>query len=278
MSHTFQFRSLLRPVLCFGLSVSGAVFLLQVPRAWDAALQAAVAEAAAQDPVREALKTLLVVVDPGHGGQDGGTAGNGVQEKHATLDLARRVESQLRQRGIRVRMTREADTYVELDERSGLAGRLGAAALVSIHLNASTATEVAGVETYFSSRRGAPEGSWLRRNVALSGSGDAGDRRGELLAEMIQRRVCEATGAEDREVRDSRLYVVMRAACPAVLVECGYLTNAEEARRLKKDSYKDQLAAAVADAVHDYLLATLINPRRGLMPSGGDRMLSATRD
>jgi N-acetylmuramoyl-L-alanine amidase len=73
-------------------------------------------------------------------------------------------------------------------------------------------------------------------------------------------------------VRDSRLYVVQHATCPAVLVECGYLTHAEEARRLKRDDYKEKLAAAIAESVRHYLIATSFNPRRGFSarPSGPD--------
>lgn len=250
--------------LVFLCALLAALFLqVQVPRWAEARLEAAIAEAASQNPERAALKKLKVVLDAGHGGMDGGTAGYGVQEKDATLDLARRVEIELRRQGIKVRMTRQSDVYVELEDRCAVAAKSDASAFVSIHLNASTTKSVAGIETYFSSQRSGAATSPALARLASIPSGGVEDRRAEMLAGSIQRRVCDVTGAADRAVRDSRLFVVMHAACPAVLVECGYLTNADEARRLKSDRYRDKLALAIADGIRNYLVATSFNPRRG---------------
>jgi N-acetylmuramoyl-L-alanine amidase len=254
-------RPTLRRAALAGALVAAVILRVEVPRRAESELQAAIAAAAARDPEREALQNLTVVLDAGHGGQDGGTAGHGIQEKDATLDLARRTAKELRRWGIQVRMTRESDTYVELEERCAVAAKSGAAALVSIHLNASSARSVSGIETYFCSQRARLQPVRL---AALE------DHRSELLAASIQRRACRATGSPDRGARDSRLYVVLHAACPAVLVECGYLTHAAEARRLKRDDHRDALARAVAEGVRRYLIATAFNPRRGFtVPSAG---------
>lgn len=259
-------RSGLRRSVFAGALLAAIYGWVKVPRWAEARLATAVAEAAAHDPEREALRGLTVVLDAGHGGQDGGTAGNGVQEKVATLDLAGRIEQQLRQHGIRVRLTRHSDVYVELEDRCAIAAQSGAAALVSIHLNASSVRTVSGIETYFSSQRDP-----LRpvRQPAVE------DHRSELLAGSIQRRACQTTGAPDRGVRDSRLYVALHSACPAVLVECGYLTHAEEARRLRRDGYKDKLAVAIADGIRRYLIATSVNPRRGFVVPSSNRAVAA---
>lgn len=259
-------RSSLRPALFAG-ALAGTLYLgIQVPRWAESELATAIAQAAALDPEREALKKLTVVLDAGHGGRDGGTAGNGIQEKVASLDLTRRIESELRRLGVKVRMTRQVDNYVDLESRCSLAARSGAAAFVSIHLNASTAGTVSGVETYYCSQRPRLQPARL---PGLE------DRRSEFLADSIQRRACAATGAPNRGARDSRLYVVLNTPCPAVLVECGFLTNGAEARRLKQDGYKNRLAAAVADGIRRYLVATAFNSRRGYSAPAAGREVAA---
>ncbi len=255
----------IRSLISFGALVVGYACLWQIPKIWERDLQAVVAAVNARDPFAEALRGCLVVVDAGHGGQDSGTAGHGVQEKSTTIDIAKRVERRLKGLGISTQMTRVDDTYIELEERSAMTTKLKANAFVSIHLNASTASEVAGLETYFSSARTTGVAAPLRQRLALKSSTAMQDQRSELLASMIQRRVSAATGAADRGARDSRLYVVLHAACPAVLVECGYLTNEEECGHLKQEAYKEKLAAGIADTVRQYLLVTKMNPRRGFV-------------
>ena len=259
--HTWHTRSL----ISFGALVAGFVCLWQIPKVWERDLRSVADAVNARDPFAEALHGCLVVVDAGHGGQDSGTSGHGVQEKDSTIDIAKRVERRLKQLGIATQMTRMDDTYYELEERSAMTAKLKATAFVSIHLNASTATEVAGLETYFSSARGASETVPLRQRLAIKKTPATQDKRSELLATMIQRRACAATGAADRGARDSRLYVVLHAACPAVLVECGYLTNEEECGLLKQESYKEKLTAGIAESIRQYLLVTKMNPRRGFV-------------
>ncbi len=260
----------IRSLISFGALVAGFACLWQIPKIWESSLQAVTAAVNARDPFAEALRGCLVVVDAGHGGQDSGTAGHGLQEKIATLEIARRVERRLKGLGISTRMTRTDDTYIELEDRSAMTAKLKAAAFVSIHLNASTAGEVAGLETYFSSARVTGEGVPQRQRLAMKSSKAMQDQRSELLASIIQRRVCASTGAADRGARDSRLYVVLHAHCPAVLVECGYLTNGEECSQLKQDAYQEKLAAGIADSVRQYLLVTKMNPHRGfVLPDAG---------
>lgn len=266
-------KLLFRSLGSFGFLGVSAVATWQLPLAWESSFEVAPGEVA-RDPVRNILEQAIVVVDAGHGGEDSGTMGHGVHEKDLALDLARRVERRLAASGVKVRMTRDSDRFVELDERSAIPERVGASVFVSLHLNASTATEVAGIETYFSSRRTTTDAGELRRRIGLTAGAEIEDHRSELLASMIQARACRATGAADREVRDSKLYVVLNSACPAVLVECGYLTNREEAQRLRQENYQERLAAAVADAVRRYLVATAFHPQRGMVfpaPSASSR-------
>lgn len=255
----------IRAPISFGALMLGCVCLLQVPKKWEHDLQTVVAAVNSRDPFAEALRGCLVVVDAGHGGQDSGTAGHGLQEKIATLEIAKKVERKLKALGISTHMTRVDDTYIELEDRCAMTAKLKATAFVSIHLNASTAAEVAGLETYFSSKRASGEVPSIRQKLALKSPAAMLDQRSELLASSIQRRVSAATGAADRGARDSRLYVVLNASCPAVLVECGYITNFEECRLLRQEAHQEKLAAGIADSVRQYLLVTHFNPRRGFV-------------
>jgi N-acetylmuramoyl-L-alanine amidase len=126
---------------------------------------------------------------------------------------------------------------------------------------------VSGIETYFCSQR--------IRLQSPDNPESGEDHRSEYLAGLIQRQSCRATGAPDRGVRDSKLYVVQHASCPAVLVECGYLTHAEEARCLKRDDYKEKLAAAISEGIRHYLIATSFNPRRGFAPRSPEHDVAA---
>src|SRR5207249_2128604 len=139
----------IRALASYGLLGIAAIASWQLPRAWESGVDPGAGQGA-RDPVREVLQGAIVVLDAGHGGEDGGTSGHGIQEKDLAFDLARRVERRLVAHGVQVRMTRDADTFVELGERSALARRVGACVFVSLHLNASSAPEVMGIETYFS--------------------------------------------------------------------------------------------------------------------------------
>jgi N-acetylmuramoyl-L-alanine amidase len=186
----------------------------------------------------------LVVVDAGHGGHDGGAVANGFIEKNLSLTLARKVRDHLEKAGVRVRMTREKDRFLELEERCQIAAEVQADAFVSVHLNTSAAPEVHGIETYF-----AATASLMSRPAQAAGKSS----KGEILAQILQRRACLTTKAEDRGIKDSQLIVVMRTPCPAALVECGFLTNKEESRRLGRTEYQDDLARGIAEGMVEFL-------------------------
>ena len=207
----------------------------------------------------------FVVLDAGHGGMDTGTSAQGMHEKDGTLDITQRVAGRLSALGVKTVLTRSKDHYLELDERVVPTTRRGAMAFVSIHLNSSKVKAVQGVETYFSSQRKMLDAAALRKNLQLGDGAEMEDHRSELLAGLIQRNVAAATGAPDRGVRDSRLHVARNSNCPAVLVECGYLTNKDEALRLKRSAYKDKIATAIAESIHEYLKKISDDPRRGLV-------------
>jgi N-acetylmuramoyl-L-alanine amidase len=186
----------------------------------------------------------LVVVDAGHGGHDGGAVANGVVEKNLSLDIAGRLKKELEAAGVRVVMTRSEDRFLSLDERAALAGMHQAAAFVSVHLNTDgEGSGAEGIETYFAEAKGLSA-----RQLVPEGQG-RGEGDSAEFAKVVQRVVCGATRAENRGIKARDYAVVARAACPAVLVECGFITSSGESVRLKQAGYRDKVADGIARGV-----------------------------
>jgi N-acetylmuramoyl-L-alanine amidase len=180
--------------------------------------------AVAIPPVARAVST--VVVDAGHGGIDrGGMPGQKVPEKGYTLAVARRLASRLRDAGFKVVMTRDSDEFVGLRERCAIANSQSNAIFISVHFNGAPRTGATGVETYYYTGQSAP------------------------LAAAVHREVLRLMGTPDRHVRHRGFYVIRKTNCPAVLVEPGFLTNADEVRRLDSSAFQDRLAGALAKAI-----------------------------
>ena len=254
--------SIIRSFFSIGAIIGAVICFCEVPLIFDRQIEAL---SVAPEAWRKDLKRCLVVIDAGHGGKDGGTAGHGLQEKSVTLDIAKRIEKQLIERGVKVSMTRSADEFLELEERCDIANNLGADAFLSIHMNASLEPEPHGIETYYSSRRALGDIVGLRKKLSLPADTAFHDRRNLFLAEALHKRACRATEADDRGVRDSNFIVLMHTACPSVLVECGYLTHEDEAKKFRSAAYKDKLAQVITDGVCHYLSATQLNPQRGIV-------------
>lgn len=174
----------------------------------------------------------VVVLDPGHGGSDPGAPGPGsLEEKDIALAIARKARALLDEAGLRVVLTRDGDRTIGLYERAAVPGRVGAALFVSIHANASPLRSTAGIETYYY----------------------PGSPAGRRLAAVLQRTLVSRLGRPDRGVQAADFVVVREPAVPAALVECGYLTNREEARLLASEDYQLRVARAIADGVLSYL-------------------------
>lgn len=205
----------------------------------------------APGPAARADQRPLVVIDAGHGGVDGGTQGFGVLEKKAALATAVRLSRELRQRGVRTALTRETDTALPLDDRVRFANERGAAALVSVHFNFSVASpSVRGVETFYSD----PKEFSAQRAVASRLGVAAGDpavaAASTSLADAIRTAVCARADTIDRGTRNGpELAVTRRTHCPAVLVECAYLSNPADAARAATAEWQAALARGIADGV-----------------------------
>lgn len=174
---------------------------------------------------------ILVVLDPGHGGNDPGAVGiGGLNEVDIVDPVADQVAALLEANGVSVVLTRTENIEVDLPPRVDLANRLDANLFVSIHANAIDISrpEVNGIETYYYSS-------------------------GEQLAEMIHESVIDATGGPDRGVRTARFYVLRNTDMPAVLLELGFVTGEYDAERLSDPEYREILAQAIARGILQYI-------------------------
>lgn len=173
---------------------------------------------------------IVVVIDPGHGGRDPGAVGvGGLQEVQVVNPVAQRVASLLQQQGIQVVMTRRDNRTLELSDRVAIAQRANATAFISIHANSAAASSANGTETFYASSRGAS------------------------LARSIQSNLIQATGMNNRGVKQARFYVIRNTSMPSALVELGFVSNSSDARRLRDPDFRNRMADAIARGILQYL-------------------------
>src|SRR6201993_3116220 len=195
----------------------------------------------------------VVVLDPGHGGQDSGAMCGGVMEKDLTLDVARRVDRLLDSQGIATLMTRLGDNYVSLADRAAFGNRVNDSIFISIHFNEDNKPVASGVETYYAAHQIAP-GSTLASWLPLFSQppADSPKPESQSLAGFIQEALVARTRSVDRGTQAKQFFVIANVTSPAVLIEGGFLTNKEDVSKLASEDYRDQLAAAVADGILRY--------------------------
>lgn len=214
-----------------------------------------------------------VVIDPGHGGaEEGAKAPSGLMEKEMTLDIARRLAALLRADNFDVTLTRDGDEDLSLDARAAVADNKHADIFISLHANASRSPSARGAETYFLASEATDDAA--RTTAALEndavGMGKSAPAEGELplilwdlaqveylkesahLGGVIQARLNEALGLKDRGVKQAPFRVLVGATCPAVLVELGFVTNADEEKLLASPDHRRRLAEALAAAVKQF--------------------------
>lgn len=167
-----------------------------------------------------------VVVDAGHGGKDSGAyRRTGPPEKKVALDVAQRLEQKLRESQLKTVMTRTSDVFISLDERVAIENKQKNAIFVSIHFNDSRRRGIRGFETYYHSPH-------------------ARD-----LADRIQSKLMTIPRSANRGVHTANFRVLRQAAYPAVLVECGFLSNRREGNIARDAEYRELLADKIAEAI-----------------------------
>jgi N-acetylmuramoyl-L-alanine amidase len=200
-------------------------------RWWPALLAALLCLTGCESTVRvkNTLHTFrTVVIDAGHGGHDLGASTRwGGAEKNAALETALRLDSKLRGAGFHTVLTRNTDRFIQLNDRARISNAQDNAIFIAIHYNQTSSRAIHGAETYY------------RSSVSRE------------LAERIQRAISALPGAISRGVKTANFRVLRRNEYPAVLVECGFLSNPKEGRRCATSEYRERLATAIAGAVID---------------------------
>ena len=177
-----------------------------------------------------------VFIDAGHGGTDPGALGYGYRESDLNLQVAKKVESKLKSKGIDVKMSRSSDIFYSLSERAEMANDYGADAFVSIHQNSAEAKSANGIETYYNRNK----------------------EEDKPLSNDIQTQVISQTGANNRGVKNAEFTVLVKSKMISALVECGFITNELEVKKLSDSSYQDKLATGIANGIEEYLKSNVI--------------------
>jgi N-acetylmuramoyl-L-alanine amidase len=230
---------------------------------------------AAASPTPTARKhRLRVMIDPGHGGKDPGAIGpTGLKEKDVVLAIGRKIREKLSRSGeFDVRMTRDEDVFIPLEERTAMANKMRADIFVSLHINASRNRRAEGYSTYVLSR-----GASNREDLELAARENGvpvhklqgvkfiiddmftGARKNESLRlaktvnDAVVRHVSTRyPGAQSIGLKQAPFYVLVGARMTAVLVEASFISNAREESRLRDPSCLDGIADGVVEAVRYY--------------------------
>lgn len=192
------------------------------------------------------MKEYCVVIDPGHGGSDPGKVGvNDALEKDINLSIGLKLKELLKESGMKVTITRDSDKALsdpdasnkkvsDMKNRMLLVEQSKADILVSIHQNSYTSESVKGAQVFYYS----------------------GSEEGKMLSEMIQNSISENVDKINKRVAkaNDNYYILLHSVCPAVIVECGFLSNHEEAARLSDSDYQQEMAEAIAGGIKAYFL------------------------
>ena len=171
----------------------------------------------------------VVYIDPGHGGIDPGTRGNGIIEKDYVLSLSLKIRSKLEGKGIEVVMRRDTDSYHALKDITDKANASNPDIFLSIHANSSIFTSPSGIENFY----------WKSIDKSLSAT--------------VHNKLINYTGAKDRGSKADDYFVVKNTNMPANLVEVGFVSNEQEANKLKDPAYQEKLINAIVDGAVNYL-------------------------
>lgn len=198
-----------------------------------------------------ASPSLTVILDAGHGGEDGGAISGKIYEKDLNLDITKAVGTYLSQNGIEVVYTRTEDVLLydrnvnykgrkkilDLAARLRIARQTDNAIFVSIHMNSFPNEKYKGLQVYYSKN----------------------DKKSKIMAQMIQNNAMNLLQPNnDRKPKEatSAIYLLDRIEKPAILIECGFLSNPEECALLATPEYRQKLALMIAESLAQYLHGT----------------------
>jgi len=219
-----------------------------------------------------------IVIDAGHGGHDPGAVGGGKREKDLVLQIAKRLERQLKKRGYTVYMTRKSDRFLKLPQRTRIADKKDAKVFISLHANSvpkRKRNKIQGVETFFlqNTRDAKSQRIAARENRSvLKGAGSKLSKKvivdsvlngpkivqSNKLAIDVQRRMMTNLHSRYKDVKDGGVrhapfWVLVGASRPSILIEVGYISHPRERKRLFTPRYQELIAKGIAEGVNNYL-------------------------
>lgn len=172
-----------------------------------------------------------ICIDAGHGGSDPGATNGTYKEKHAALGIALELGLALLRGGYEVYFTRTNDIFVSLADRCTISNLADVDLFVSVHLNSTTNANASGIETY------------VYRNASTTARN---------VADKVQNRLIEATGAKDRGVKESGFYVLKNTKAPAILIETGFISSTE-CKKLFLPDYQRIMAQAIYNGIKEHV-------------------------
>lgn len=210
-------------------------------------------------------KVPTIIIDCGHGGVDNGACGCfDTVEKKLTLDIGFQLAECVKKKGWNVILTRTADEFVSLDERTLIANNSNADLLISLHANFSKNEKAAGIETfYFDSSLLKPLSRYqVSNNSIIKNMSDNLRKLSNLLATSVHKELITAGKTKrsviDRNVKQGAPQILLGAAIPSILVELGFISNQEEAKALLDPSYQNALIKGICNGLGQYLKQRVI--------------------
>lgn len=181
----------------------------------------------------------VIVIDAGHGGKDPGTIGfHGNYEKDINLAIAKKLKNDLKSKGYKVISIRDSDEFIENSARAELANKKRGRVFISIHGNAlDNNSSVDGVQVLYYPHR----------------ESTIGDLNNNEFAQIVQTSLISGTGAKDKGIIERKdLIVLNQTKMPAIIVECGFLSNGNEEKLLLTDEYQNKIVNSIADGIDKY--------------------------
>ena len=232
-----------------------------------------------RERVKESTKDKIVVIDPGHGGEDPGAVGrHGTQEKKVVLEIGRKVRDKLNAReGYHAFLTREGDYYVSFKKRLQIAREYGANLFLSIHADASLSRRVSGSSVYVLSLRGASSEAAriLARNENLAdivggtANGEGGKEESDpIILNMFQtntmnysktfgnlllKNIVSLNRIKFNTVQEAPFMVLKLPEVPSILIETAYISHPVEEKKLRNRKFQNELAEIIADSAVEFL-------------------------
>lgn len=220
------------------MQASAVIRMAEMVREPDKKLKSVQEEEGTEDFWEEAAAGCqteeVIIIDPGHGGMDGGCVFDDILEKDINRMIAAKVVVRLKELGYQAELAREGDEFIDKTERVENANAKNALIYVSIHQNSCEDDSVEGIETWYDGSDQTRDSGWL--------------------AQCIQQETVQATGAKGRElVSHEDLCVISKSTMPSCLIETGFLSNREEREKLATKEYREQIADGIVKGIVRYL-------------------------